>query len=363
LLPLAVALALIGLAWMLLGLSVFPSSEGWAYDYQAYVDAAERLGQTGTLYARSSLLGGFEPVAQVYLYPPPLGIAVTPLVGLPGQQGATAWYLLHVGALILACALMPVRTAVRVASFGAVALGFAVSRDLALGNVSMLLLLPLVMGWRWIDRPAGSLALALAASVRVTFGIYLLWFLVRRAWRPLFWMLVGGAALVALSLPVVGIDGYRDYVTMLANVSDTADLGQNRHLTFTALRLGVPEEQAWLVLLPVYLLAVGAVVASRRRDPEVGFMVTAGAALLLAPLIWDHYLVLLLLPAAFLAERGRPWALVLPLLSWLPGELLPFVSLAALLLPFLARDREVPAGQARADPTVARPSLSGQAPV
>jgi hypothetical protein len=69
-------------------------------------------------------------------------------------------------------------------------------------------------------------------------------------------------------------------------------------------------------------------------------MVTAGAALLLAPLIWDHYLSLVLLPAAFLAERGRPWALLLPLATWLPGELLPIVSIATLLLPFLARDKE-----------------------
>jgi hypothetical protein len=105
----------------------------------------------------------------------------------------------------------------------------------------------------------------------------------------------------------------------------------------------MPVEVAWLVLVPVYALALVAVAMSRRRDPEVGFMVTAGAALLLAPLIWDHYLSLVLLPAAFLAERGQPWALLLLLATWLPGELLPFVAIATLLLPFLARDKE-PAG-------------------
>jgi hypothetical protein len=119
----------------------------------------------------------------------------------------------------------------------------------------------------------------------------------------------------------------------------------------------MPIETAWLVLIPVYLLALGAVLVSRRRDPEVGFMVTAAAALLLAPLIWDHYLSLLLLPAAFLAERGRPWALVLPLLTWLPGELLPLVSIAALLLPFLARDKAKPGDDqpAASGPSVGRP--------
>jgi len=39
-------------------------------------------------------------------------------------------------------------------------------------------------------------------------------------------------------------------------------------------------------------------------------VVTATASLLLSPLLWDHYLVMLVLPAAFLASRGQPWALI-----------------------------------------------------
>ena len=337
----ATTLAALGLIWLLIAMPILDGTPNWADDVRAYQSANQRLAEEGTLYSELSLQGAFEPIAQnLYLYPPPLGIAMGLLAWAPGQEGAVAWYLLHIVVLALVCALMPVRSRTKLLTLGLAALSFGVLRDLTMGNVSVLLLLPLVLGWRWLDRPAGSLALAVAASVRVTFGIYLLWFLVRRAWRPFLWMTMGGLALIVLSLPFVGIDGYRDYLTVLGNVSDTADLVQNRHLTVTALWLGVPVEQAWLALVPVYVLAVCAVVASRRRDPEVGFMVTAGAALLLAPLIWDHYLSLVLLPAAFLAERGRPWALLLPLATWLPGELLPIVSIATLLLPFLARDKE-----------------------
>ena len=49
---------------------------------------------------------------------------------------------------------------------------------------------------------------------------------------------------------------------------------------------------------------------------------------------------MLVLPAAFLVSRGRPWGLVLPLLTWLPGPLLPIVALAGVWLPFAARDPE-----------------------
>ena len=52
------------------------------------------------------------------------------------------------------------------------------------------------------------------------------------------------------------------------------------------------------------------------------------------------FLSLLLLPAAFLFERGRRWGILLPLCSWAPAPLMPLVAIAALLVPFLAREPE-----------------------
>ena len=74
-----------------------------------------------------------------------------------------------------------------------------------------------------------------------------------------------------------------------------------------------------------------------RFDRETSFMVTIGATLLLAPLLWDHYLAALILPAAFLAQRGRLWGLGLPLLAWLPPEVLPLLAVAGTFVPFVAR--------------------------
>ncbi len=335
---LALAITIVGLLWLALALPSLTGTSNWGEDFVAYHEAAERLLQTGTPYVPESLESGFEPMGQfLYLYPPPLSIAVTPLTLLEAEMGTVLWYLLKIGALGLAAALMPVRPTTRLLAFGISLFGFAVLRDLVMGNVSILITLALAAGWRWLDRPAGSIALALAASVRVTTGAYLIWFAARRAWHPLAWMLGAGLTVAVLSLPFVGVDGYLDYAAVLGNVSDTGDLEQNRHLTVLALELGVPQERLWLVLVPVWALAVVAIVRSTRGEPEVGYMVTAGAALLLAPLMWDHYLSMLLLPAAFLFERGRRWAIVLPLLSWLPPPLTPLAPLAALLLPFLAR--------------------------
>jgi hypothetical protein len=94
-----------------------------------------------------------------------------------------------------------------------------------------------------------------------------------------------------------------------------------------------------MFLLAGYVLAIVAIVLGLRRDREIGFAVTLMATLLLSPLLWDHYLTNLIIPAALLASRGRRWAVLLPLLGWLPLLLLPLVAVAGMLLPFLAPDR------------------------
>jgi hypothetical protein len=119
-------------------------------------------------------------------------------------------------------------------------------------------------------------------------------------------------------------------------VADVTGVPNNRDLGSTALQLGMDTTLASGALYAGYGIALLAVLLSLRRDPELSLVVTLEASLLLTPLLWDHYLCLLLIPAAFLAARGRRWGLVLPLLAWGPALAVPFIALAGLLLPFLA---------------------------
>ncbi len=334
-------LATLGGLWLILGLVSFPGGEGWGYDYQSYANAAERLAETGTLYPEYALEGPYQTGSiWNYYYTPPPGIVIGPLSLLGDELAVTIWFLLHIAALAVACALMPVPVWVRLAAFGVAASSYGVTRDLVLGNVSVLLLLPLSAAWRWLDRPTGSVAQALAMTVRPMLGVLLIWQLLRRQWRAVAWTIASGLVIIALSLPFVGIEGYRDYLIVLRNLSGLTGVANNYDLSSTALMLGADQAGAKLALLASYAVGIAAIGLSLRRDREVGFMVTITASLLLAPLLWDHYLSMLVLPAAFLAARGRAWALALPLASWLPGEMLPFVVLAAVFLPFLARDAE-----------------------
>ena len=199
-------------------------------------------------------------------------------------------------------------------------------------------------GLLYLYAPPLSIASEALAGFTIETGA-ILWYLLKvgaltlAAWRPLAWMLGTGLILLLLSLPFVGIDGYRDYLTTLANVDISGELSQNRHLTALARELGLSADQSGLVLWSASAMALGAIALSTRRDPATGYMVTAAASLLLAPLMWDHYLSMLMLPAAFLFERRRRWAIVLPLLSWIPTPFTALVAVAA-LLPFLARNAE-----------------------
>lgn len=345
--------AIVGLLWVALGFLSFPGSEGWGYDYRAYVDAAVRLTESGSLYQAETLAGPYRPGPYgLYMYAPPLGIALVTLSGMELSAGVALWYLLHVVALMAACALMPVQVPIRLAAFGLAALSLAVTRDLVLGNVSVLLLVPMVIAWRCLDRPIGSIAQALAISIRPMLGILIIWQLLRRQWSAVVWTLGAGLVLIAATLPIVGVGGYVDYLTVLRNLEGVSGVEFNYDLSSTVLAAGGSSSVSTIALLAGYAIAIGAVLASLRRDREVGFMVTVTGSLLLSPLLWDHYLAALVLPAAFVAQRGRAWALLLPLAAWLPPETYPFTLIVATLLPFLARAEapqvETPAHLARA---------------
>ena len=358
--PLGAALALLGLALLATALTFWVgSAPGWAYDFSAYYHAALRLVTTGSPYQAETLGGPFRPgPAGLYLYSPLPAILLVPLTALTEHTASLVWLGFRLAILGLTAALMPVPRWVRLATFGVAALSAPILLDLNLGNVSLIVTFLAVVTWRWLDRPLGSITIALSVFVRPTMALIAGWWLLRGLWRPVAWAAVAGLALVLASLPFYGVEPWLEYVVMLRNITDVTGVPRNVDLGSAVLHLGGPEWLASLALFAGYAVAVIAVLLSLRRDRELSFVVAVVATLWLAPLVWDHYFTHLLVPAAFLAARGRPWGLALPLLCWLPAlfdaldpapddgtsVIFPLIALAALLLPFTAPDRGQPAG-------------------
>lgn len=337
----AVAVGASGAVALLAALVAFQGSAGQGYDLRAYLDASERIVDGVSPYVPSTVAGPFRPGPfGLYLYPPPLAVALLPLVGLEASTANTVWLLLRVGCLVAACAVMPVSRPVRIAAFGVACLSYPVLVDLNLGNVSVVVLALTAAAWRAGDTALGGVAVGVAALMRPPIAIVLLPPLVRR--RPAQLVAAGVTGVVALlaTLPFVGIRGWLDYAAVMRNVGGYTGVPRNADMSSAIALMRLPEPLPAIAFVSVAAVAVAAVAIAMRRDPETAFVVSVGASLLLAPLLWVHYLTLLVIPAAFLAARGRPWALALPLLGWLPEPLLPLAAVAATILPLVPGPRE-----------------------
>lgn len=287
----------------------------FGYDFLAYHAAAGRVLDGRPLYNLSvEEMGGFGQ----YFYPPPFVLAIVPLAVLPGATAAWAWLALSALLLAVGIALMPVAGWVRWATLLLAGLSWPVAYALKLGQVGPLLFLLFSLGWRWLDRPAVlGLTGALGAIVKIQPGIILAWAVATRRWRA---AVIGGFVLLA-SVPLAtviagGPQIWADYLTLLRNVSDPITTAHNFTPGAVAYQLGAPQDAALVVQAASSVAAVGAVVFAALRLPAVAsYLVAVVASQLLSPVLWDHYAMLLLLPAAFLLERRQWWALAIPLVT------------------------------------------------
>jgi hypothetical protein len=329
----------LGALFLALATSQFVRSSGYGFDFNCYWGGAQRLIAGAGLYLPQNLDGPFQHGAPgVYVYAPPLAVFLAPFTFLSFDTAAFVWLLLHVAALVTACALMPVSRPIRLGAFAMAAFSSPLLVDLNLGNVSTFVLLVAVVGWRWLDRAPAAVGIAVGMAIRPQLGVILLWWLARRRLRPVAWTIAAGLVLVAVTLPFVGLSGYVDFLRVVRN-DHVAGVAHNGSLESAALLLGLPGPLPTLAFVAGAAIAVAAIVFSLRRDAELSYAVSLCASLLLTPLLWGHYLLVLLVPAALLAQRGRPWALTLPLLGWLPDGAISIAAFAGMLLPLVVPSR------------------------
>jgi hypothetical protein len=150
----------------------------------------------------------------------------------------------------------------------------------------------------------------------------------------------------------IGFTGFREYPRVLSRLTEL--VGTNSYSPYalihaagvsgaTSQRLVLAGGAALVVLAAWRFRAV--------RSDERSFVATLGIALLLTPILWPHYLVLLYIPIALLRRTfSALW--LLPLLMWFdgngwsygePARVVPFLLLCA--VPFVLALRQHPAAQ------------------
>ena len=320
------------------GATLAVAGDTLGYDFRSYFDAASRVLAGHPLYdasaADTGVNGGFK-------YPPPFVLPVLPLALLPWQAAAWTWVGLSLIAFAAGTAVLPVRATVRwwVVLLAAVSFPFLYATKL--GQVGSVLYLLFAIGWRWLDRPGvvGTTG-ALGALVKLQPGLVLVWAALTRQWRA---VAVGGGVLVGVSVVaavVLGPGAWMDFVSLPGRVSDPIVTPHNVAPGAVAYQAGLARDLAamlqWISTLGALLAAL---IASLRLPRVASYLVVVVVSQLVSPIAWEHYAMLLLLPVAWLLDRGRWWAVVIPLLTsialvGLPPALYPisyWLTLAALL--------------------------------
>ena len=143
----------------------------------------------------------------------------------------------------------------------------------------------------------------------------------------------------------IGFDGLTGYPDLLRRLSDIQSERSYSLVGMAATAgLGGAVGQA-LTLLVGGALLVGCVAFARRADDQRSFTCAIAATLALSPIVWLHYLVVLLVPMAIARPRfSLLW--LLPVLLWVsprPGyaegiqTFMPGIAIAILVTILLAR--------------------------
>jgi hypothetical protein len=244
-----------------------------------------------------------------FIPPPPLAILAIPFSVLPFTAAVVLWDAVCVGALAAAMRLLGVRDR-RLYVLALCSLPFVSS--LVLGQPSGLLALAAVVAWRWRDSWKGAIAVGALIAAKLFGWPLLIWLLVTGRIRS-FWIAVSSTAgLLALSWSAIAFRGFIDYPQLL---SADAHAFERRSLSLVsaAMRLGASRSFA-SVLAVVGAVVVGLVVVRAARGSDLGWFTAAlTLGLLISPIMWTHYLVLLFVPLAISRQRlDWVWLLVAP---------------------------------------------------
>ena len=303
--PLLVAAAIV-VAIVVVFLPLTPS-----YDFDVFLHAGYAAVHGQNLYPNISSPAVYSGSSFVYPY-----FAVWPfmaLAAMPAGLSTMLFFFVCMCAVLVAClagakrdpwpAILTLCTAFTITG-------------LQLGALSPLLFVGAVFLWRLRERP---ILLALLAAPVIACKLFLapllVWLLLVRRYRVFAYASASTLALLALSF-ALGPIGPAPYLQLLSALgAHEAPSGFSLAGALVNAHLGQGVADAAAVVVALALFAVAHVHFRRTHDERVSFCAGVLAALILTPVLWSHYLILLSAILLVLGARRR-WFVVLALASW-----------------------------------------------
>lgn len=272
----------------------------------------------------------YDGEVRVNAHPPTSILLALPFGQLGFRQSVLLWNALSLAALVTALALirsarglsLQAWLAVPVAAF--VLTSNSLAQQVNQAQLNLLLLLIITLTWLAIRREqwewAGAL-IAIGASIKVIPGFLVLYFLARRQWTAVLWFAGSLVAIAAFTSGILGWEAYRDYlVEAVPRVGGFRDWWPNASIMGFFAKLldgssghGIPLMHAPLVAkgaAALCMLAVAGLVARQAAAAEDesaqdrAFATCVVAMVLVSPVAWDHYFLMLLLPFAVLWKQA-----------------------------------------------------------
>jgi alpha-1,2-mannosyltransferase len=342
------------------------SLSGWQepFDLRVFVQAGDDVLDGRNPYIEPDRITG--PADAPYAYPPVLALLMTPLaalpahvhdVYLPGVLVSLALVFSVVGALLL--------LDVRDWRCYPIALLYPVTIEtVEYGALGPVLLLLVAIVWRFRDTAwAAGAATGGAIVLKLFLWPLLVWLALTRRLAAAAAAIVFALALALVSWAVIAFRGIDDYPHLLRRLVDVE--AENSYSLFAVLRMiGLSElaARAVVVCAGVALLALAwraawAIDASSFERDRLSVGLAVAAALVLTPILWLHYLVLLLVPIALARPRlSLLWLVplvmtVFELLDWYRGwprgDAEALVSVAVVVAVVLAAALQSPRSRTR----------------
>lgn len=280
---------------------------------------------TGTWHAGQAVLAGLSPYPPLetgwrllhassgFFTPPLLALVGVPFALLPFTAGILVFNAVCIAGGWLALYLLGV-TDRRVWILSLCSFPFVSS--LVLGQPDALLALAAAVAWHWRDdRWRGAVAAGVLIAAKLLAWPLLLWLLVTGRRRQALVAAATASATVFASWAMIGFRGMGSYLRLLA---DNASAGEyhSHSLVSGFMRLGLTAHAALVgAVLIAIALSAGMVVLSQRSD---GGWFTAAIVLgiLSSPIVWDHYLVILVICLAAVRRVRDPLAWLLLAALW-----------------------------------------------
>jgi Glycosyltransferase family 87 len=236
------------------------------------------------------------------VYPAPANLAIIPLSLLPFWLAGTIYSVLSVAAIVLAIWWLEVRDW---RCYALTLLSSPFILGMFLGALGPFLVLGAAAAWRWRDRLwAPAIAIATIVVAKIFPCLLAIWLLATRRYRA-FWLAVAiGVAVTLIAWATIGFAGMLEYPQMLANVSFIQELRASS-LVAILIALGFSPFAATVLAVAagIGLLAEAWRVARGPDGDRKALGLAIIASLTAAPIVWDHYFVLLFIPIALRSPK------------------------------------------------------------